>query len=164
MRLAPSSLLFRFSHFATRDALGAKQAPVSVMWCGRSTMCLKRKVYNECVLPLLTYEAENLPLKKQSNNRMIEAHMYAKTNIRNMHKMSKMIKICVVAKIASHLATTCYGRWTRKISECKQRDHAFPKRGRRLGDLKLICPHWMNDDQDIKGTPLREVCSWEKNI
>jgi len=66
-------------------------------------------------------------------------------------------------ELGEYLTRINYGRWTRKITEWRPRDHAFPSRGRSptrwSDDLKRIKTNWLNAAQDRgRWKSLREAC------
>ena len=131
-------------------------------------MCLKRKVYNQCVLPVLTYGAETSTLTKKTVNKIRVAQrnmervmlgLYLRDRVPNTEVRRRSGVTDAITRITSlkwnwagHLARANDGRWTRKITEWRPRDHALRSRGRPptrwSDDLKRIHENWMNAAQD----------------
>lgn len=131
-------------------------------------MCLKRKVFDQCILPVLTYGAETLTLTKNTANkirvaqRSMERAMLGlslrdrvpNAEVRRRSGVTDAITRILTLKWnwAGHLARINDGRWTRKITEWRPRDHAFRSRGRPptrwSDDLKRIQTNWLNAAQD----------------
>lgn len=116
------------------------------IWFFPIPMCLKRKVYDQCVLSILTYGAETLSLTKQTANKIRVAQRSMQRIILNLSLRNKIPNVEVrrrsgvadaISKISSikwnwagHLTRTNDGRWVKKITEWRPRDHAFRSRGR----------------------------------
>lgn len=141
-------------------------------------MCLKRKVFNQCVLPVLTYGAETLTLTKQTANKIRVAQrgmersmlgLSLRDRVQNKEVRRRSGVTDAIARIAKlkwnwagHLARVSDDRWTRKITEWRPRDNALRSRGRPptrwSDDLKRIHTNWMNAARDRnKWKSLREA-------
>lgn len=130
--------------------------------------CLKKKVFNQCVLPVLTYGAETLTLTKKTVNkirvaqRAMERSMLGvslrdrvpNTRLRQMSGVTDAIERITMLKWnwAGHIARMTDGRWTRKILEWRPRQDAFRHRGRPptrwADDIRRIETNWMNAARD----------------
>lgn len=109
-------------------------------------MCLKRKVFNQCVLPVLTYGAETLILTKKTIHkigvvqRAMERAMLGislrdrvpNEIIRQRTGVNDAIERITMLKWnwAGHVARMSDGRWTKKIIEWRSREGALRNRGR----------------------------------
>lgn len=131
-------------------------------------ICLKRKVFDQCVLPVLTYGAETLTLTKQTVNkiriaqRKMERSMLGlslrdripNNQLRQMTGVTDAIVRITNLKWnwAGHVARFADGRWTKKILEWRPRQDAHRSRGRPptrwSDDIKRIQTNWMNAAQD----------------
>lgn len=142
-------------------------------------MCLKRKVFDQCVLPVLTYGSETLTLTQKTVNkirtaqRAMERSMLGVTlrdKIRNEELRRRTRVADAIEKIthlkwswAGHIARMSDDRWTKKILEWRPRDEeAHRNRGRPptrwTDDLKRISSNWIQDAQDrTKWFRLREA-------
>lgn len=130
-------------------------------------MCLKRKVYNQCILPVQTYGAETLTLTKRSANRLrttqrameramlgvsLRDHL-TNEEVRRRSGVQDVIEKIVTLKWnwAGHLARIRDDRWTKQIMEWRPRE---TKRSqgrpptRWTDDLKRIAGNWMQEAQD----------------
>ena len=128
---------------------------------------LKRKAFNQCVLPVLTYGAETLTLTKlsmrklQVTQRRMERSMLDLTlrdRIRNeeIRRRTGVEDVIVrIAKLkwnwAGHMARMRDGRWTKRILEWRPRTDKR-NRGRPptrwTDDLKRISTNWIATAQD----------------
>lgn len=141
-------------------------------------MCLKRKVFDQCVLPVLTYGSETLTLTQKTVNkiritqRAMERSMLGVTlrdKIRNEELRRKTKITDAIERIthlkwnwAGHVARIPDNRWTRRIIEWRPRDKAHRSRGRPptrwTDDLRRISSNWIQDAQDRAGwSRLREA-------
>lgn len=131
-------------------------------------VCLKRKVFDQCVLPVLTYGAETLTLTKTSANkirttqRAMERSMLGltlrdritNTELRRRSGVTDAIERISTLKWnwAGHVARTKDNRWTKRVLEWRPRQDAFRNRGRPptrwTDDLKRIHQNWMQAAQD----------------
>ena len=131
-------------------------------------VCLKRKVYEQCVLPILTYGAETLTLTKKTVNKIRIAQrkmerslldVSLKDKIRNTVLRERTKLIDAVERMANlkwnwagHVARLTDGRWTKKILEWRPRQEAYRSRGRPptrwSDDIKRIQTNWINTAQD----------------
>ncbi|KAL3283461.1 hypothetical protein HHI36_006605 [Cryptolaemus montrouzieri] len=131
-------------------------------------ICLKRKVYNQCVLPVMTYGAETLTLTKKSANKVRVAQramercmlgLYLRDRISNdiiRQRSGVEDGISRIAtlkwKWAGHLARTTDGRWTKKILEWRPRHEAKRSIGRPptrwSDDIKRIQTNWIQTAQN----------------
>lgn len=100
--------------------------------------CLKTKVYNQCVLPILTYGAETWPLTKEITykikvaqrameramlgislvDRIPNVEIRRRTNVEDVGRRITKLKW----RWAGHLARQCDGRWTKAVTEWWSRD------------------------------------------
>lgn len=130
--------------------------------------CLKRKVFNQCVLPVLTYGAETLTLTKRTIKKIrvtqlaMERSMLGislrdhipNTEIRRRSGVADVVERITVLKWnwAGHIARFPDDRWTKRILEWRPRSEAFRNRGRPptrwTDDLKRISTNWMQTAQD----------------
>lgn len=128
---------------------------------------LKRKAFNMCVLPVLTYGAETLTLTKasarklQKTQRRMERSMLGislRDRIRNEEIRRRTGVDDVLERVtrakwrwAGHVARSNDGRWTRKILEWRPRADKR-SRGRPptrwTDDLKRIHTNWMEAAQN----------------
>lgn len=131
-------------------------------------ICLKRKVFDQCVLPVLTYGSETLTLTRKSVNkirvaqRAMERSMLRVTlrdKIPNERIRQRTGVIDAIQRItylkwnwAGHVARMTNERWTKKIMEWRPRQDAFRNRGRPptrwTDDIKRVAPNWIQDAQD----------------
>ena len=131
-------------------------------------VCLKRKVYEQCVLPILTYGAETLTLTKKTVNKIRIAQrkmerslldVSLKDKIRNTVLRERTKLTDAVERMANlkwnwagHVARLTDGRWTKKILEWRPRQEAYRSRGRPptrwSDDIKRIQTNWINTAQD----------------
>ena len=152
---------------------------------GDIPISLKRKVFDQCVLPVLTYGAETLTLTKRSVSK-IRVTQYAmersmlgitigdkirNTEIRRRTGVLDAVKRIATAKWnwAGHIARREDGRWTKKILEWRPRHEAYRSRGRPptrwTDDIKRITTNWIQEAQDrVRWQRLREayVQQWTK--
>ena len=101
-------------------------------------ICLKRQVYNSCVLPAMTYGAETWTLTKQAQNKLAAAqtkmersmlnitYKYRRTNIW-VRERTKLINIMyTVRKMkrswAGHINRLKYDRWTSRVTTWRPYD------------------------------------------
>lgn len=130
-------------------------------------VCLKRKTFNQCVLPVLTYGAETLTLtrkvvdKIRVTQRAMERQMLGvslRDRIPNEEIRNRTGTIDAIERIATlkwnwagHVARLSDNRWTRRIVEWRPRQEAFRSRGRPptrwTDDLKRVSSNWMQDAQ-----------------
>lgn len=130
--------------------------------------CLKRKVFDQCILPVLTYGAETLTLtrktikKIQITQRAMERSMLGVSlrdriqnrEIRRRTGVADAIERITTLKWnwAGHIARASDNRWTKKILEWRPRDEAFRNRGRPptrwRDDIRRIAPNWMQIAQN----------------
>jgi len=130
-------------------------------------ICLKRKVYEQCVLPVMTYGAETLTLtKKTAENlrvaqRAMERAMLGITRrdripnntIRQRTKTKDIVEYVARMKWrwAGHVARTSNDRWTRRLLEWRPREDRR-NRGRPptrwTDDVKRIAGNWMMTAQN----------------
>lgn len=130
--------------------------------------CLKRKVFDQCVLPVLTYGAETLTLTKKTVNkvriaqRKMERSMLGislsdrieNNRIREMSGVADAVERIATLKWnwAGHVARISDHRWTRKILEWRPRQDAYRSRGRPptrwSDDIKRVQTNWMNAAQN----------------
>ena len=133
------------------------------------SITLKRKAFNQCVLPVLTYGAETLTLTKASRmklrrtQRKMERSMLGVSlrdrirndEIRRRTKVEDIIECITKSKWrwAGHIARLQDGRWTKRILEWRPRMDRR-SRGRPptrwTDDLKRICTNWMQTAQNRK--------------
>lgn len=131
-------------------------------------MCLKRRVFNQCVLPVLTYGSETLTLTKKSINkirvaqRAMERSMMGITlrdrvpndQIRRITKVMDAVEQITHSKWnwAGHVARMSNQRWTKKIVEWRPRQDAYRSRGRPptrwTDDVKRVTTNWIQTAQD----------------
>ena len=130
-------------------------------------VCLKRKVFNQCVLPVMTYGAETLTLTKKSINKLQVTQramerailgISLRDKIQNNEIRRRTGVADVVRRIttlkwnwAGHIARTTDDRWTKKILEWRPRHEAYRNRGRPptrwTDDIKRIKHNWMQTAQ-----------------
>jgi len=107
-------------------------------------MCLKLKVYNQCVLPMMMHGCETRTLNTQTTQRLrvtqraMERYMLGitsrdrKTNewIRTQTKVEDVIKTAKKMKWrwAGHIARRTYGRWTSNVLYWIPREKKRPRR------------------------------------
>lgn len=135
---------------------------------GALPICLKRKVFNQCVLPVLTYGAETLTLTKKTvskiriTQRAMERSMLGlslRDKVPNIEVRDRTKVMDAIEKIttlkwnwAGHIARLNDDRWTKKIIEWRPRHDAFRSRGRPPtrwhDDLRRIHSNWMQIAQD----------------
>lgn len=130
-------------------------------------ICLKRKVFNQCVLPVMTYGAETLTLtttsakKLRITQRRMERSMLGvslRDHIRNEDLRARTGVTDVIYRVAKlkwnwagHVARLTDERWTRRLLEWRPR---ADRRGRGrpptrwTDDLKRITTNWMQSAQD----------------
>lgn len=148
------------------------------IWKSNIPVCLKRKVFNQCVLPVLTYGAETLTLTKQSVNKIRVAQRGMERSMLNlslrdrvpneqlrlMSGITDAIERIAILKWnwAGHVARFTDGRWTRKILEWRPRQDAYRSRGRPptrwSDDIKRLRTNWISAAQERHGwNRLREA-------
>lgn len=130
--------------------------------------CLKRKVFDQCVLPVLTYGAETLTLTKRTIKKIrvtqlaMERSMLGislrdhipNNEIRRRSGAADAVERITALKWnwAGHIARFDDDRWTRRILEWRPRSEAFRNRGRPptrwTDDLKRVSTNWMQAAQD----------------
>lgn len=141
-------------------------------------ICLKRKIYDHCILPVLTYGAETLTLTKASCNRIrvtqrrMERAMLGlswRDRVPNESLRRRTGVVDAVERIAllkwnwaGHVARRTDNRWTRRIIEWRPRQEAYRSRGRPptrwTDDIKRVESNWMNAARDReKWRKLREA-------
>lgn len=149
-------------------------------------MCLKRKVFDQCVLPVLTYGAETLTLTRKVINKIQVAQRAMERSMLNLSLRDRVPNHIIrertgvtdaVERIttlkwnwAGHVARVKDGRWTKRILEWRPRQEAYRNRGRPptrwSDDIKRIQHNWMQSAQDRKQwNDLREayVQQWTQN-
>lgn len=129
---------------------------------------LKRKVYNQCVLPVMTYGAETLTLTKKSANKLRVTQRAMERAILGVSLRDRIPNeiirqrtgvIDVIEKIttlkwnwAGHVARRTDGRWSKKLLEWRPRHEAYRSRGRPptrwTDDIRKICGNWIQMAQD----------------
>lgn len=140
--------------------------------------CLKRKVFDQCVLPVLTYGAETLTLTKKSiekiqvAQRRMERSMLGITLrdrvpnevIRRKTGVRDAVETILKLKWnwAGHVARMTDNRWTKRLLEWRPRIEAKRSRGRPptrwTDDLKRVTGNWMQTAQDrFRWNNLREA-------
>lgn len=130
-------------------------------------MCLKRKAYNQCILPVMTYGAETLTLtdtsakKLRIAQRKMERSMIGvslRDHMRNEDLRARTGVTDViyhVAKLkwnwAGHVARMTDGRWTKRLLEWRPRADKR-SRGRPptrwTDDIRRMTTNWMESAQD----------------
>lgn len=133
-------------------------------------ICLKRKVFNQCVLPVLTYGAETLTLTKKIvkkikvAQRAMERSMLGLTlrdHITNIELRRRIKLVDAVERIAilkwnwaGHIARIQDNRWTKRIIEWRPRQDAYRNRGRPptrwSDDIRRIHTNWIQEAQNRK--------------
>ena len=134
-------------------------------------------MFDQCVLPVLTYGAETLTLTKRSVSK-IRVTQYAMgitigdkiriTEIRRRTGVLDAVKRIATAKWnwAGHIARREDCRWTKKILEWRPRHEAYRSRRRPqtrwTDDIKRITTNWIQEARDR--VRLREVYfeQWRK--
>lgn len=134
---------------------------------GKLPICLKRKVFNQCVLPVMIYGAETLTLTRKSINKLqvaqraMERSMLGITRrdkvtnitIRSRTKVADIIELITKSKWrwAGHVARTKDNRWTKRILEWRPREDRR-SRGRPptrwTDDIKRVAGNWISTAQD----------------
>lgn len=132
--------------------------------------CLKKKVFNQCVLPVLTYGSETLTMTKnniqkiQVMQRKMERSMLGITlrdripnrTIRHNTGVRDAVETILRMKWnwAGHVARVTDGRWTKKILQWRPRVEAYRNRGRPptrwSDDIRRLAGNWMLMAQDRK--------------
>lgn len=130
--------------------------------------CLKRKVFDQCVLPVLTYGAETLTLTKKSiekiqvAQRRMERSMLGITlrdrvpnkTIRQKSGVRDAVETILKLKWnwAGHVARMTDNRWTKRLLEWRPRIEAKRSRGRPptrwTDNLKRVADNWMQTAHD----------------
>lgn len=130
-------------------------------------VCLKRKVFNQCILPVMTYGAETLTLtvasakKLRITQRKMERSMIGvslRDRVRNEDLRARTGVTDVIYQIAKlkwnwagHIARMKDGRWTKRLLEWRPRADRR-SRGRPptrwTDDLKRMTTNWMQSAQD----------------
>jgi len=101
--------------------------------------CLKRKVYNQCVLPVMIYGCETWTLNAQTTQRFrvtqraMKRCMLGITRRDRIHAQTKVEDIIKTAKKmkwrwADHIARRTDGRWTTKVLHWMPREKKRPRR------------------------------------
>lgn len=134
-------------------------------------VCLKRKTFNQCVLPVLTYGAETLTLTKNTVNRIqiaqrrMERSMLSlslrdrisNARLRQMSGVTDAIERITTLKWnwAGHVARFSDNRWTKRILEWRPLIDAQRSRGRPptrwSDDIKRLETNWISAAQDRRG-------------
>ena len=141
-------------------------------------ICLRRKIFNQCVLPVLTYGAETLTLTKKNIHRIqvmqrkMERSMLGVTlrdkipnhTIRNRTGVRDAVISVLHLKWnwAGHVARMTDGRWTKRLVEWRPRHEAYRSRGRPpsrwTDDIKRVAGNWIQVAQNRrKWLELREA-------
>lgn len=130
-------------------------------------MCLKRKVFNQCVLPVMTYGAETLSLTAASAKKLRIAQRKMERSMLGVSLRDHMTNedlrartgvtdvIYQVAKLkwnwAGHVARMTDGRWTKRLLEWRPRADTR-NRGRPptrwTDDIRRMTTNWMQSAQD----------------
>lgn len=136
---------------------------------GDLPICLKKKVYEQCIMPVIMYGAETLTLTKKSAiklkvaQRAMERAMLGITKkdripntiIRQRTKVIDIIQLITQAKWrwAGHIARMTDNRWTKRLIEWRPREDKR-SRGRPptrwSDDVRRIAGNWINKAQDRK--------------
>lgn len=131
-------------------------------------MSLKRKVYDQCVLPVMTYGAETLTLTKKAickirvAQRAMERAMLGislRDRVTNETIRQRTGVTDAIERITSlkwnwsgHVARFSDGRWTKRIVEWRPRQEAYRSRGRPptrwADDIKRLQGNWIQTAQD----------------
>lgn len=140
-------------------------------------ICLKRKVFDQCILPVLTYGAETLTLTSTSAKKLrvvqrkMERSMLGvclRDHIRNEELRRRTGVTDVIKRIATlkwnwagHIARMSDDRWTRKLLEWRpridKRNQGRPPT-RWTDDIKRITTNWIQTGQDrIRWNAMREA-------
>ncbi|PIK43526.1 endonuclease-reverse transcriptase [Apostichopus japonicus] len=106
-------------------------------------MCIKRRIYNQCVIPTMAYGAETWTTTKQLEQKLLVPQRAMESRMRNITirdkvKNSKIRKQTQVKDIilkikeakrrkAGHLMRIADYRWTKRLTEWQPR---YVKRGR----------------------------------
>ena len=129
--------------------------------------CLKRQVYNQCIIPTVTYGSETWNLTKIQTMKlrsMQRAHERIMLNItwrdhktaewiREQTKLRDILETISKAKWtwAGHLTRRTDNRWTTKLTFWQPRGHTQNKgrpKFRWRDDLDKFCKHWHRDASD----------------
>ena len=129
--------------------------------------CLKRQVYNQCIIPTVTYGSETWNLTKIQTMKlrsMQRAHERIMLNItwrdhktaewiREQTKLRDILQTISKAKWtwAGHLTRRTDNRWTTKLTFWQPRGHTRNKgrpKFRWRDDLDKFCKHWHRDASD----------------
>ena len=130
-------------------------------------ICLKRKVFNQCILPVMTYGAETLTLtvtsarKLRITQRKMERSMLGvslREHVRNEDLRARTGVTDVIYQVAKlkwnwagHVARMTDGQWTKRLLERRPRADKR-NRGRPptrwTDDIKRITTNWMQSAQD----------------
>lgn len=130
--------------------------------------CLKRKTFDQCILPVLTYGAETLTLTRKTIHKIRVAQRAMERvmlgisirdrvpnrEIRQTTKVADAIERITTLKWnwAGHVARLTDNRWTKRILEWRPRQEAYRNRGRPptrwTDDLKRCQGNWMQAAQD----------------
>ena len=133
-------------------------------------LCLKRKVFDQCILPVMTYGSETSTLTKKSVNkvrvtqRAMERSMLGITirdrvpneAIRRRTGVTDAVErmACLKWSWAGHVARMSHEKWTKRIIEWRPREQAFRNRGRPptrwTDDVRRISTNWIHAAQDRK--------------
>lgn len=131
-------------------------------------MCLKRKTFNQCILPVLTYGAETLTLTRRTIHKIRVAQRAMERSMLGIslrdrvpnHEIRRRTRVVdAIERIttlkwnwAGHVARLTDNRWTRRILEWRPRREAYRNRGRPptrwTDDLKRCQGNWMQAAQD----------------
>ena len=129
----------------------------------RPQMCLKRKVLDQCVLPVLTYGAETLTLTRETANKLRVAEIEMERAILSItlrdripnDEIRRRTRVTDVVERVAHLKWSWAGhiarmsgeRWTKRIIEWRLRQETIRARGRPptrwTYDLKRITTNWI---------------------
>ena len=139
-------------------------------------MRLKRKAFNECILPVMTYGRETWSLsntqfeKLVATQRKMERIMVGvtlkdrkSTNwIRKQSGVTDIIRNIRESKYrcSGHVVRRCDNRWTIRVTECIPCEHKKPRclpRTRWCDDLiQYVGPNWSHITKDRKWRACRE--------
>lgn len=131
-------------------------------------VCLKRRVFDQCVLPVMTYGAETLTLTKKTikrirvTQRAMERSMLGislrdrtpNNEIRRRTGVADAVERIATLKWnwAGHIARRTDDRWTRRILEWRPRQEAYRNRGRPptrwTDDIRRVESNWMQAAQN----------------
>lgn len=131
-------------------------------------ICLKRKVFDQCILPVLSYGSETSTLTRKSINKVRVAQRAMERSIlgislrdrvpneriRQRTGITDAIERIAYLKWnwAGHVARMPNEKWTKRIMEWRPRDQALRSRGRPptrwTDDIKRISTNWIHAAQD----------------